>query len=77
MKSSKESTPLVAQVAYKIGNITYVPHYRNSSIYVGPGYPKENKTRYSIEQLALAGAVAVTELLWVRANHGIVTDTNP
>jgi hypothetical protein len=77
MKSSKESAPLLAQVAYKLGDITYVPHYRNSSVYIGPGYPRVDKSRYSAEQLMLKGAIAVTEILWTRGNHGIVTDTNP
>lgn len=73
----QDAAKLIPQVAYKMGDVTYVPHYRNSSVYVGPGYPRFNKTRYSVEQLALAGAVAVHEFLWVRSNHGIVTDEKP
>jgi hypothetical protein len=74
-KNTQESAPLIAQMAYKLNGVTYLPHYRNASVYVGPGYPKT--PRYSAEQLALAGATAVNEMLWVRGNHGIVTDIHP
>ena len=39
--------------------------------------PKATQKRYSAEQLVLAGATAVNNLLWIRANHGIVSDGNP
>jgi hypothetical protein len=75
-KNVQETAPLVPQLAYKLGGITYVPHYRNSSVYVGPGYHLTHK-RYSAEQLVLAGAAAVTQMLWIRGNYGVVTDGNP
>jgi hypothetical protein len=76
MRNTKEAAPVSVQMAYKLGDIVYVPHYRNSSVYVGPGYPR-NAKRYSAEQLVLAGAAVVNQLLWPRGNHGIVTDNNP
>ena len=76
-RNTSDSAPLVAQLTYKLGDITYVPHFRNSSVYVGPGYPRATQKRYSEEQLVSAGATAVNNLLWIRANHGIVTDGNP
>jgi hypothetical protein len=76
-RNSADSAPLVAQLTYKLGDVTYVPHFRNSSVYIGPGYPRENQERYSSDQLVSAGAIATNNLLWIRANHGIITDRNP
>ena len=76
-RHTADSAPCMTQTAYKLRDVTYVPHFRNSSVYVGPGYPKYTKARYSAEQLVLAGAASVSEMLWVRANHGIITDSNP
>jgi len=76
-RNTSEATPVTAQVAYKLKDVTYVPHYRNSSLYVGPGYPKFNRTTYSAAELVLAGAASVHEMLWSRANHGIINEVNP
>ena len=76
-RNTQEAAPCVSQVAYKMGEITYVPHYRNDSIYIGPGYPKQNQRRYSAFELVSLGAIPITTLLWHRAGHGIVTDNNP
>ena len=76
-RTSAEAAPIGAQVTYKIKDVTYVPHFRNSDIYVGPGYPRANKDRYSAAQLIAAGAVATSNLLWSRGIHGVVTDNNP
>jgi len=76
-RNTQEAAPCSAQSAYKFNGVTYVPHYRNHSVYVGPGYPKHNRTRYSADELVLAGAALITELLWVRSNHGIVNEINP
>ena len=76
-RNSPEAAPQMAQIAYKLNTVTYVPHYRNGSVYVGPGYPKFNRTTYSAAELVLAGAAAVHKMLWIRANHGIVNEVNP
>jgi hypothetical protein len=69
--------PLIAQKAFKINNIVYVPHYRNESVYVGPGYPKQNMNIYSASELITKGAVQVTALLWSRGAHGLINERNP
>ena len=75
--SNAEPAVRTAQVAYKLGDITYVPHYRNPGIFVGPGYPTHNKRRFTASELMQAGATSVTEFLWTRASHGIVNEINP
>jgi hypothetical protein len=54
-----------------------VPHYRNNAIFVGPGYPRHNVTRYSAEELMLMGAVPRVEFLWSRGTSGRVDARNP
>ena len=76
-RNTGEATPVVAQVAYKLKDVTYVPHYRNCHLYVGPGYPRLNRTTYSAAEVVLAGAASVHEMLWTRSNHGIVNESNP
>ena len=76
-RNTGEAAPVTAQAAYKLKDVTYVPHYRNCNLFVGPGYPKFNRTTYSAAELVLAGAAAVHEMLWSRSNHGIVNEANP
>jgi hypothetical protein len=76
-RNSPEAAPQMAQIAYKLNTVTYVPHYRNGSVYVGPGYPKATKQRYSAEELLGAGDKPVQALLWLRGTYGIVSDVNP
>lgn len=57
--------------------IPYVPHYRNESVYVGPGYGQTNFNRYSEQQLLLKGAQYQPELLWERGVNGVVNEKNP
>ena len=73
---------LYEQAAYELRGIVYVPHYRNSDIYVGPGYPRHNMTRYSAAELELMGANPRIEFLWSRGiggrvSDGRVSDSNP
>jgi|TARA_R110000868_G_scaffold392184_1_gene662709 hypothetical protein len=65
------------QAAYELRGIVYVPHYRNNAIFVGPGYPRHNVTRYSAEELMLMGAVPRVEFLWSRGTSGRVDARNP
>lgn len=62
---------------YKFQGITYVPHYKNGSIFVGPGYPIHNVRRYSAAELIAAGAVKNIDMLWSRSMHGKVDNLNP
>lgn len=64
-------------VVYDYGGITYVPHYRNKNIFVGPGYPFNNTTRYTDLELQLRGAKPRTMMLWNRGNSDRVDDRNP
>jgi len=75
MIENKEETFM--QAVYILGEVTYVPHYRNPSVFVGPGYPVFNKIRYSEEELVHAGAKRNGYPLWKRSTYGIVTDQNP
>jgi len=76
-RNTGEAAPVTAQVAYKLQDVTYVPHYRNSSLYVGPGYPKFNRSVYTAAELVLAGAASVQAALWSRGNYGIVNEIHP
>jgi len=62
-------------VTYKLGEVTYLPHYKHHSWYVRPGYPQYNDDLYQKDELLAAGAVAVNKFLWVRAAHGTPTGT--
>lgn len=64
-------------VVYDLKGITYVPHYRNKNLYVGPGYPRHNLMRYTEAELQLRGAKPRVEMLWPRADNGRVDDRNP
>jgi hypothetical protein len=55
---------------YKLHGVTYVPHYRSTGVYVGPGYAKTGK-EYSSADLVSAGAVAVQETLWYRSINSL------
>ena len=72
-----ESKDKAATYVYRKDGITYVPHYRNASVYVGPGYPKFNLTRYSEQDLLDAGAKRQEQMMWPRSQYGIVTDEKP
>jgi hypothetical protein len=64
------------QTVFRFGDVTYVPHYRNSSVFVGPGYPRFTKERFSEEELIQLGASKQKSLLWTRGNHGTVSDSD-
>ena len=66
-----------ATYVYRKNGITYVPHYRNASVYVGPGYPRYNNRRYSEQELIDAGAKRQEQMLWPRSQYGIVSDAKP
>ena len=77
--ASKYGTPSdrFEAVVYDLKGITYVPHYRNKNLYVGPGYPRHNLMRYTEAELQLRGAKPRVEMLWPRADNGRVDDRNP
>ena len=54
-------------IVYKLGNITYLPHYFESDKYVSPGYnPRFYPITFSAQQLRKMGALPETRLLWTR-----------
>jgi hypothetical protein len=61
---------------YRLNEVTFLPHYRNHNIYVGPGYPKV-KDRYSELELIAMGAKPEVMMLWSRGINGSVSDGNP
>ena len=63
-------------IVYSINHITYVPHYRNSSVFVGPGYPRHTQAQYSVMDLVAAGAQKDTLALWHRSSTGTVNAEN-
>lgn len=71
-----EKTPVFETTTYVLNGITYVPHYRNNTIFVGPGYPRTNTTRYAALKLIDLGAEKQTAFLWSRGGHGLVDDKN-
>lgn len=68
---------LFESLTFVLKGITYVPHYRNRKVFVGPGYGRHNLKRYTQEQLLVKGAKPVTQMLWHRGGEGIVSDDNP
>lgn len=56
---------------WELRGITYVPHYLNTEVFVGPGY-KEGKVAYSAKHLKEHGAQPSTRMLWKRMSLGRV-----
>lgn len=68
----------VLQRVWVLKGITYVPHYRNSKLFVGPGYPRYNKSVYTEEFLLMQDAESATIPLWGRPDlPGAVDEANP
>lgn len=58
-------------IAFKLNGVTYLPHYQDSKLFVGPGYPALNKNVYTSTQMLEAGAKASIMHLWKRVEHGL------
>ena len=54
---------------YTLNGVTYLPHYHNESVYVGPAYDKTRRA-YSPEVLIRHGAKKVGLYLWRRGTTG-------
>ena len=63
--------------AYQKDGIVYLPHYRNSIFYVGPGYPRYNRHLYTANELMSAGASRHVAFLWPRSLFGQIDEENP
>lgn len=75
--SEYASKDLIETTVYVKNGVTYVPHYRNASVYVGPGYPRFTRARYAEHELIDAGAKREERMLWTRSLYGTVTDEMP
>jgi hypothetical protein len=75
-RSTSEASQLMSHMTYKLDGITYLPHYRNCNVFIGPGYPRANRKRYTSTELINSGAVAVEQMLWSRGEHGVINDVN-
>ena len=76
-RNNPESAPRDIYPALVLRDIMYVPHYRNKSVYVGPGYPRINQNRFSKNELLDAGAKSIEKMMWSRGDHGVVNAANP
>jgi len=67
MKATEEYSNRVEYTVYKHNKITYIPHYRDIKLYVGPGFHKRyNNVTYKAEELLAGGATPHTMSLWER-----------
>lgn len=73
----KEIADRIENICYQANGITYVPHFRNKNIFVGPGYPRFTLKTYSHNELAEAGAYKLVKMLWNRGEFGFVNKRNP
>jgi len=64
MKIEKLTQVTEFQTAYKLGEITYLPHYTKENTFVAPG--GEFAKEYTREQMIANGAKAVEINLWPR-----------
>ena len=67
-----DRAPLVENYAYQLKSVTFLPHYRNENIFVGPGYPRQTTTVYTADELLKAGAERIVISLWSRGKMGVV-----
>lgn len=58
-------------LAFKLNDVIYLPHYQDSKLFVGPGYPRHTKTVFTSAELLEAGAKAHMMHLWRRVEHSL------
>jgi hypothetical protein len=62
-------------LTFNLNGVIYMPHYKDAKLYVGPGYPRVNKSVYTSAELLEVGAKASMLNIWKRAEHGKVQST--
>ena len=67
-----ETADRMESSAYWLKAVTYLPHYRNDGLFIGPGYPTHNTSVYTAHDLILAGAKRISIMLWPRGKTGVV-----
>ena len=65
----KDTAETKDYLTFELNGVTYLPHYQNSKLFVGPGYPRLNKKLYTADDFLKAGAKGRTTQLWHRAEH--------
>jgi hypothetical protein len=68
----EDKAELYRYTSFKLNDITYVPHYRDTKRYVGPGYPRHTNATFTASDLFSAGAVPTISFLWKRSEFGIL-----
>lgn len=68
---SKDYAEKKDYITFKLNGITYLPHYQDSKLFVGPGYPTHNTHVYTSADLLDAGAKASMAHLWKRVEHSL------
>lgn len=66
MHDDKVTADRYPYTIYEWGGITFVPHYRNSTAYVGPGYPEKAPKLWEERELLAIGAKPKVMMLWSR-----------
>lgn len=66
-----EHAPLVETKVYELNGVTYLPHYKNPSVFVAPGYPRgsgdpDMAHAFTEYRLINENAKAKTMMLWSR-----------
>lgn len=61
--------PVMQQRAYLLDGVTYLPHYQEPGLFVGPGYGKHNRRRYTASSLRALGAEPTVMMLWERVQN--------
>ena len=56
---------------YKLGGVTYVPHFQNDSVFVGPGHDKSG-IAYRASYLIGLGAKEERAMLWKRGTSSVI-----
>jgi hypothetical protein len=77
MTTTHDTAPRVDNYGYQVNGVTYLPHYRNDSLFVGPGYPRQGIAVYTVDDLLKAGAKRISLMLWTRGKTGSVSTVNP
>jgi len=69
--TEREESELAAAKCYELDGVLYVPHYTRHGVFARPGYTEGLRGRTGSPvaelELQLAGATAVTRILWARA----------
>ena len=76
MAATHDTAARVDNYGYQVNGVTYLPHYRNESLFVGPGYPRQSNHVYTAEELTKAGANRIALMLWPRGKVGVVNYIN-